>query len=108
MNKLLLLAAAVSALSLGGVAVAQDAQPQPAPTDQAMPPDHMMPAEQATPADPAAPASQPMPAPSNEMPTPQPSTENYPVCSRTVTDKCINPSQAPHHHKARPHKKAHR
>ncbi|MGE0179981.1 MAG: hypothetical protein AB7O91_09205 [Sphingomonas sp.] len=28
-------------------------------------------------------------APANATPTPQPATENYPNCSRTVTDNCV-------------------
>lgn len=27
--------------------------------------------------------------PANATPAPQPATENYPVCSRTVTDNCV-------------------
>ena len=28
-------------------------------------------------------------APANATPTPQPATEDYPACSRTVTDNCV-------------------
>ncbi|MGQ0589318.1 MAG: hypothetical protein ACT4N8_07290 [Sphingosinicella sp.] len=28
-------------------------------------------------------------APANARPAPQPATEDYPVCSRTVTDNCV-------------------
>lgn len=64
MKRIFLLAAAVSALSFGGVAWAQDAGAAA-----------------------------------------QPNTKDYPVCSRTVTDSCINPSQAGH---AAWHKGTHR
>ena len=41
--------------------------------------------------------------------TPAPAADNVPLCSRTVTDNCLNPSQASHaarHAKAKAHHKA--
>lgn len=33
--------------------------------------------------------------------------DSYPLCSSTVTDECMNPSQAPHHATAKGHATAH-
>ncbi len=86
------------ALGLGTAAVAQTGQPAP-PTTVA--PGNSAPQRDARGipviSDPAeAPAGfnqPPQPGgtgvPANATPTPQPATENYPACSRTVTDNCV-------------------
>lgn len=39
--------------------------------------------------------------------TPTPAAADVPLCSRTVTDNCMNPSQAPHHARPAKMRKAH-
>lgn len=90
------------ALGLGTAAIAQsDMQPAPAGTGQTVAPANTSPERDARGilviSDPAeAPAGfnqQPQPGgtgmPANATPAPQPATENYPICSRTVTDNCV-------------------
>lgn len=99
-------------LMLGTSAVAQDMTQPPTPpaapaadpaapppaADAAAPADPAAPApmtDPAAPADPAAPPAPPEAAPApapmeTAQATPQPSTKDYPVCSRTVTDNCVN------------------
>jgi len=93
------------ALGLGTAAVAQSDMQQPAPAPPAggstVAPGNTAPARDARNipviSDPAvAPPGFNQPAqpggtgvPASARPTPQPATENYPVCSRTVTDNCV-------------------
>ena len=88
-----------ASLMMSGAALAQ-ATPPPEPAAPAMPAPETPPAvetptaptEQAMPA-PAAPAAAPAPtmAPMAAAPAPAPQAE-YPRCSRTVTDQCIQSS----------------
>ncbi|MGQ0660634.1 hypothetical protein [Sphingosinicella sp.] len=90
------------ALGLGTAAVAQSDMQQPAPAaGQMVAPGNSAPARDArgipVVSDPAVgPPGFNQPAqpggtgvPASARPTPQPATENYPVCSRTVTDNCV-------------------
>ena len=90
------------ALGLGTAAVAQSDMPQPAPAGgQVVAPANTAPERDARGipviSDPAvAPPGfnqPPQPGgtgvPASATPTPQPATENYPACSRTVTDNCV-------------------
>lgn len=103
----------VAALGLSGPAIAQDTPPPP-PNDMSaaqMPqssmesvpdpstdPDAGMAADQAPPAPPAPPVSDSPPATritvGGNMTPPPPPPKDYPVCSRTVRDECINPGEA--------------
>ena len=75
------LAIAVPAFAQDAAAPATDAgTPAATPTDTATPP-----ADTAAPAAPAATAAAPAAAPSTDLP----------VCSRTVTDRCIEKGSAP-------------
>lgn len=104
-----------AAFALSGAALAQDMQPAPAPTppETAMPETPPPPAPTSVPADNSAPQldnqgtpviSSPAEAPAgfnqppqvggtgaapDARPAPQPATQNYPRCSRTVTDNCV-------------------
>ncbi len=108
--KMALLAAAIA---FGGTAMAQDttqptpapeaAQPEPAPPSgpTTIPPDNSAPQPDnagtpviSNPAQAPAGFNQPPQmggtgVPADARPTPQPATQNYPRCSRTVTDNCV-------------------
>lgn len=103
-------------LLLAGMAIPVMAQPAPtapadnsAPAAAAMPPEAPPPpsADQSAPA-PTAPAdaamAPPPPAPmtgTNMSPPPE-TPKDYPVCTKTITDECINRSEA--HHGKKKHK----
>ncbi|HWV12217.1 MAG TPA: Fe-S oxidoreductase [Sphingobium sp.] len=133
MKSIMLAGAALLAFSTGatGIAIAQgvpDSAAQPPATDT-MPADQAAPATPAdpnagqptgaVPADPGmAPASPavpkdpaaPMGSPANpvtvggNMTPPPAGGKDYPLCSRTVQDSCINPSEAPRSKKMRRHR----
>jgi hypothetical protein len=90
------------ALATGGAAIAQTETPPAAPPPTQMSaPGNSAPQRDArgvtvisAPADvPAGWNEAPRPggtgAAANERPAPTPATENYPICSRTVTDNCV-------------------
>lgn len=102
-----------AAFALTGAAFAQDTQPAPAPPAESAMPGTPQAAPTPVPADNSAPEpdnqgtpviSNPAEAPAgfnqppqvggtgvpaDARPTPQPATQNYPRCSRTVTDNCV-------------------
>jgi hypothetical protein len=103
-------------LLLAGIAtpvLAQDAQPASPPAAQPADPNagvptgevppaasSMVPADPNAPKDPSAPvgsAANPMVAGGNMTAPPAEAHKEYPLCSKTVKDECINPSQAPGH-----------
>lgn len=121
MKSIMLAGAALLAFSTGatGIAIAQgapDATAQP-PATETMPADPnagqptgavpadtgMAPASPGVPRDPAAPMGSPAnPVTVGGNMTPPPATAtDYPLCSRTVQDSCINPSEAPRSKAAR-------
>jgi hypothetical protein len=105
-------------MSVGAIAHAQDmggstppSDPMTNPTDPMANPSAPMPSTPETPApttDPSA-TTAPAPAPSSATPvppapaapdtaamvTPAPATQDYPLCSATITDQCMQPSEAP-------------
>lgn len=99
-----------SALALSTAAIAQDTTPAPTtpPADQSAPAAPAEAAPPATPAEaapPAAPAEAAAPAPAAGSSVP-PATaaaaaatddSNLPVCSRSVTDKCVQKGASSHH-----------
>lgn len=101
-------------MSVGAIAHAQDmGTTSMPPSDPTMPmpmpgadPTAPMPSTPSTPmpSAPQAPASDPMantapapaaPADSANMVMPAPATQEYPLCSATITDQCMQPSEAP-------------
>jgi hypothetical protein len=73
------------------------------PTGQVPPDTGMVPANPATPPDPSAPvgsSANPVEVGGNATPPP-PTPKDYPVCSKTVQDSCVNPGEAKHKSKAR-------
>lgn len=117
MNKALLLLATAA---FGTAAMAQVAQPTmpgnapmqenqkaqtPLSTPDNMPkaapmaPDATMPAPAPAPMPDPAPAPAPMPMASGSAMPAATTTADYPVCSRTITDKCVNKSAAPKKHR---------
>jgi len=89
------------ALATGGAAIAQTEAPPAGPSTQTAAPGNTAPARDArgipVVSDPAevpagwneAPRVGGTGAPATARPAPTPATENYPVCSRTVTDNCV-------------------
>jgi hypothetical protein len=98
-----------ASLIIGTAAIAQDATPAPAPaTDMnaapapaPAPAPATDPAAPAAPADAAAPMTNASPPASTVAPEAPADTSNYPACSRTVHDRCVQRGAA---HKARPHR----
>ena len=73
------------------------------PTGEVPPATGMAPASPAVPRDPAAPvgsSANPVTVGGNMTPPPA-GGKDYPLCSRTVQDSCINPGEAPRSKKAR-------
>lgn len=105
-------AGAAAALLLCGPAFAQDMGApapgtQPDPNAQAapdpLPPGTaaMQPAPQGVTPDPSAPQgspANPVVVGGNMTPPPPAPRDNYPLCSRTLKDSCMNPSEAPKGH----------
>ena len=76
------------------------------PTGEVPPATGMAPASPAVPRDPAAPvgsSANPVTVGGNMTPPPA-GGKDYPLCSRTVQDSCINPGEAPRSKKARRHR----
>ena len=82
-----------ASMMIGTAAFAQDttAAPAPAPTDMSA-----TPAPAAAPADVATTASPPA---STVAPTPPADTSNYPPCSRTVHDRCVQTHELARRHR---------
>lgn len=98
-----ILAGAAALLSFAGVSGMAMAQDMPPPADPnagqptgAVPPDTgMVPASPDMPKDPAAPvgsATNPVTVGGNMTPPPA-EAKDYPACSRTVQDNCVNPGE---------------
>jgi hypothetical protein len=98
------------AMLLAGAAVPALAQVVPAPPSEASPPapvppeaSGMVPADPNVPRNPAAPegtAANPTVVGGNMTPPPA-TPKEYPVCTRTITDSCINPGEGPAARKAK-------
>ena len=123
MKKFLLAPIAISLFASASFTAAQD-MPPPAPPEQADPVSPPLPQTQEAPPLPDAPMPPPAPEspptppepmapppPSEAAPVPPPAeassastttSADYPICSKTVTDNCVNRSEAK---KARPHRK---
>lgn len=103
---------ATNDMSAAQMPQAQTPPPPPAdpnagqPTGAAPPATGMTPADPSAPKDPAAPvgtSANPVEVGGNATPPPA-AQADYPVCSKTVQDSCINPGEAKHKAKAKKRK----
>ena len=85
-----------ASLIVGTAAFAQDttAAPAPAPTDMSA-----TPAPAPAPMDATAPMTNASPPASTVAPTPPADTSNYPPCSRTVHDRCVQTHELARKHR---------